>query len=120
MALSERQTPTKDQVSPSRPNSGGKTKSRKAALDGERPSERESGSLYKVETEKLLLSSDKVTIGDLWKSTPQPCFPTSFLERLDLSQELSDAQHKSENLKQKMDNRRLEEKRKEEAKQAEV
>jgi len=32
--------------------------------------ERASGMLYQVDTEKLLLSNDKITITDLWKSNP--------------------------------------------------
>lgn len=40
--------------------------------------------LYEVDTEKILLSNDKITIADLWKSKPQPLFPSIFLKRLDL------------------------------------
>ena len=36
--------------------------------------------LYEVDTEKLLLSNDKVNKTDLWKMSPQPTFPSFFLE----------------------------------------
>ena len=72
--------------------------------------------LYEVDTEKLLLSNDKVTITDLWKSSPQPSFPYFFLKVLDLDHALAEAQKKAENLRSKIDKRKLDERRKEEAK----
>lgn len=36
------------------------------------------------ETEKILLSNDKVTVKDLWNSAPNPDIPSFFLQRLDL------------------------------------
>ena len=44
--------------------------------------------LYEVDTEKLLLSNDKVTVTDLWKSIPQPSFPFFFLKLLNLEEAL--------------------------------
>lgn len=70
-----------------------------------------------MDTEKLLLSNDKVTITDLWKSNPQPSFPPCFLVKINLEQYLEEAQLKAENLRVKMDKRKLDEKKKEEAKQ---
>ena len=78
--------------------------------------ERASGMLYQVDTEKLLLSNDKVTITDLWKSNPQPTFPPCFLAKINLEQYQNEAQIKAENLRVKMDKRKLDEKKKEEAK----
>jgi hypothetical protein len=78
--------------------------------------ERASGMLYQVDTEKLLLSNDKITITDLWKSNPQPTFPPFFLAKINLEFYLSEANVKAENLRIKKDKRKLEEKRREEAK----
>ena len=50
-----------------------------ALAQGEQNGERASGQLYQVDTEKLLLSTDKVTISDLWKQNPQVAFPRFFL-----------------------------------------
>ena len=71
--------------------------------------------LYEVDTEKLLLSNDKVNKTDLWKMSPQPTFPSFFLELLDLDQILANASEKMSTLKRKIDKRKLDEKRKEEA-----
>lgn len=78
--------------------------------------EGEQRQLFEVSTEKLLLSNDKVTITDLWKSQPQPSFPPSFLKLLDLPKLLDEAQKKQENLQSKIEKRKLEEKRRETAK----
>lgn len=72
--------------------------------------------MYEVDTEKLLLSNDKVTKTDLWKMSPQPTFPLFFLEKLDLHAVQSLANEKMINLKSKIDKRKIEEKRKEEVK----
>ena len=78
--------------------------------------EGEQRQLFEVSTEKLLLSNDKVTISDLWKSQPQPSFPPFFLKLLDLPKLLEEAQQKQENLQNKIEKRKLEEKRRETAK----
>ena len=59
-----------------------------------------------MDTEKLLLSNDKVTITELWKSKPQPSFPYFFFKLLDLDAMLEEAQEKAENLKNKIDKRK--------------
>ena len=69
-----------------------------------------------MDTEKLLLSTDKVTITDLWKQNPQVAFPRFFLELLDIDSLLLEAQEKADNLRNKIDKRKNDEKRKEEAK----
>ena len=51
-------------------------------------------SLFQVDTEKLLLSNDKVTITDLWKARPQPSFPLKFLDLIDLNALVEEAQAK--------------------------
>ena len=65
--------------------------------------------MYEVDTEKLLLSNDKVTISDLWKLNPQPMFPSIFLKRLDLDTAIGEANQKTENLKLRIDKRKLDE-----------
>ena len=62
------------------------------------------------------MSNDKVTITDLWKSSPQPSFPAQFLKLLDLDHALMEAKKKVEHLRSKIDKRKLDERRKEEAK----
>ena len=83
-----------------------------AAGSNEKPSRQ----LYEVDTEKLLLSNDKVTVTDLWKSSPQPSFPFFFLKLLDLEEALEQAQAKTQSLKNKIDKRKQEERRREEEK----
>ena len=65
--------------------------------------------LYEVDTEKLLMSNDKVTITDLWKSNPQPMFPSFFYKVLDLDEAITEANAKTENLKSKIDKRKFDE-----------
>ena len=72
--------------------------------------------LYQVDTEKLLLSNDKMTISDLWKTKPQPTFPSFLLERLDLQRLQDEANSKAGNLQKKIEKRKLQEKQKEEEK----
>lgn len=72
--------------------------------------------LYEVDTEKLLHSNDKVTITDLWKSEPQPSFPSNLLEKLSLDTIIEETQDKADNLQKKIDKRKLDEKRREEVK----
>ena len=69
-----------------------------------------------MDTEKLLMSNDKVTITDLWKSSPQPTFPAFFLKLFDLDFMLAEAQKKVDSLQTKIDKSKLEKRRKEEAK----
>ena len=72
--------------------------------------------LFEVDTEKLLLSNDKVTITDLWKSSPQPTFPPFFLKLFDLDFMLAEAQKKVDSLQSKIDKSKQDKRRKEEAK----
>jgi len=55
--------------------------------------------MYEVDTEKLLLSNDKVTITDLWKSNPQPTIPAIFLKLLDLDAAILEANKKTDSLR---------------------
>ena len=72
--------------------------------------------LYEVDTEKLLHSNDKVTINELWKSSPQPSFPYQFLKLLDLDKLHEEAQEKVSLLQKKIEKRKFDEKKREEAK----
>ena len=83
-----------------------------AAGSGEKPPRQ----LYEVDTEKLLLSNDKVTVTELWKSNPQPSFPFFFLKLLNLEEALEQAQAKTQSLKNKIDKRKQDERRREEEK----
>ena len=62
-----------------------------------------------MDTEKLLMSNDKVTVADLWKSNPQPMFPYFFLKKLDLESAITEANQKTENLQKRIDKRKLDE-----------
>ena len=55
-------------------------------------------------------------ISDLWKSEPQPCFPSFFFKLLDLDELVAESNQKADKLRQKIDKRKLDEKRREEAK----
>ena len=57
-----------------------------------------------------------MTITDLWKQKPQVAFPRFFLELLDIDSLLLEAQEKADNLRNKIDKRKNDEKRKEEVK----
>ena len=70
---------------------------------------------YEVEADKYI-TNDKVKDVDLWKSPPQPSFPAEFIEILDLDTALEEAKELGDKQRNKIEKKKQEERRKEEAK----
>ena len=74
---------------------------------------------HESSTEKLLMSNDKVTVKELWSSTPKPDFTNILADKLEFESFLQEAKNRDDALKNKIEKKKIEIKKQEKEKEEE-